>query len=102
MDKFGVGDYVVATKWKDGHAHDQFCVGIYNGYFFNSPEKRHLVIDLQGENFRHNGIRRVQRVSINRGEWIIRNFPLIESYADRFKVWHWVRATWKELNRMGK
>lgn len=95
------GDYVVATKYRDGDPGDQFCIGFYDRSFNHyGIEQRHLVVDAEGKQFRSNGFRRIARVSKKRGEWMVRNLALIEAMRDRFSVWHWWRAPWRELDAM--
>lgn len=72
MDK---GDYVVATKYCDGDPGDQFCVGFYNEYYDHYGQTRHLVVDNDGKNFRHNGFRRCERIADAEGRWLIERFP---------------------------
>jgi hypothetical protein len=91
------GDYVLATKYRDGDPVDQFCIGVYAGSFDHFGETRHLVVDADGNQFRRNGFRRVAKVSAKRGAWMVQNLDLIERMKDRFSVWHWYRAPWKEL-----
>jgi hypothetical protein len=91
------GDYVLASKYKDGDPGDHFCVGFYAESYDHFGEIRHLVTDKEGKNFRANGFRRVARIGRNRGAWMVTHFPLIESMVARYSVWHWYRATWKEL-----
>jgi hypothetical protein len=95
------GDYVVATKYSDGDPGDQFCIGFYNGSYDHYGQTRHLVVDGDGNNFRHNGFRRVARVGAKRGTWMVEHLTLIEAAKDRFSVWHWYRAPWRELNSIG-
>lgn len=94
------GDYVVATKYADGDPGDQFCVGWYDGSYDHHGQTRHLVIDEKGQKFRANGFRRVQRIASARGSWMVLNLKHIESMRDRFSVWHWARAPWKELRKI--
>jgi len=91
------GDYVVATKYADGDPGDQFCIGFYSGCYDHYGQTRHLVVDSAGKNFRHNGFRRVARVSAARGTWMVEHLALIDKLMDRFSVWHWYRAPWWEL-----
>lgn len=93
-----IGDYVLATKYRDGDPGDQFCIGFYNGFFDHFGQVRHLVIDGNGKSFRHNGFRRVETISAKRGEWMIKHLELIERMKDRYSVWHWYRAPWRELD----
>ena len=92
------GDYVVATKYRDGDPVDQFCIGFYKGFYIHYGETRHLVVDSNGTNFRINGFRRVARISSKRGSWMVDHLKHIETMKDRFSVWHWVRASWRELS----
>lgn len=94
------GAYVVATKYNDGDPGDHYCVGFYAGSYTHGSETRHLVVDSCGNLFRHNGFRRVKRVSSRRGNWLVANLALIDRMKDERSVWHWVRAPWKELNKV--
>ena len=94
---FKQGDYVVATKYHDGDPGDQFCIGFYDRSFEHAGGTRHLVVNSNGAQFRHNGFRRVERVSHRRGAWLVNNIALIERLKDRFSVWHWYRASWLDL-----
>lgn len=96
------GDYVVATKYPDGDPGDPFCIGFYNGSYDHYGTTRHLVVDGNGQNFRHNGFRRVERVGSKRGAWIVRHLCLIEALKDRFSIWHWWRAPWRKLDDIGE
>jgi hypothetical protein len=99
--EFSVGDYVVATKYDDGDPGDQFCIGFYNGFYDHYGQTRHLVVDKNGQSFRHNGFRCVRHVGAERGKWMVDNIKLIEQLRDRFSVWHWWKASWKELKSYG-
>ena len=96
------GDYVVATKYGDGDPGDQFCIGTYDGSFDHFGEMRHLVLDNDGKNFRHNGFRRVERVTSKRGAWLVAHLAYIEKMQDQYSVWHWVHASWAELNSVAQ
>ncbi len=88
------GDYVVATKYLDGDPGDQFCVGFYAGSYDHYGQMRHLVVDGECKNFRHNGFRRCETVSSERGSWLVEHMNIIERYGDRYSVWDWVHAPW--------
>ena len=92
------GDYVLATKYVDGDAGDHFCAGFYSGKYDSGSTIRYLVKDKDGRSFRSNGFRRVAVISKARGAWIVRNLYMIERLKDRYSVWHWYRAPWKELH----
>lgn len=80
------GDYVVATKYKDGDPKDHFVVGFYKGITWHG---RYNIVDESGKLFRHNGFRRVQVVSEEVGSKIISNAQYIE--LSGLSVWHFVR-----------
>ena len=92
------GDYVVATKYRDGDPGDQFCIGFHDYSYQNGSSTWHMVVDSFGNQFRHNGFRRVARIGSKRGAWVVRNLCRIEELQDRFSVWHWWRAPWRELD----
>lgn len=96
------GDYVLATKYADGDPGDSFCVGFYDGYYDNGTERRHLVVDSEGKQFRRNGHRRVEKLSHKRGVWIVEHLLHIEAMERRYSVWHWYRAPFSELNAIPK
>ena len=78
------GDYVLATKWHDGDPQDHFVIGIYDHY--RADWDRHIVNDMQGIPFRAGGFRRCEKVSIKRGEWILKNIKDIAIAS--CSVWH--------------
>lgn len=88
------GDYVVATKYRDGDPGDHFCVGFYAGPYDHYGETRHLVVDQNGNQFRANGFRRCESISFDRGKHIVSHMPLIERYRNSYSVWDWVNAPW--------
>lgn len=94
------GDYVVATKYADGNPGDHFCVGFYAGCYDHLGQTRHLVVDSEGNPFRHNGFRRAEHVSPKRGTWMVNHLKHIEALMDRYSVWHWWRAPWRELENV--
>lgn len=97
MSNFQKGDYVIATKYHDGNSGDGFCVGFYKEIYNHYSQTRHIVVDSDDKPFLANGFRRVKKISKRRGEWIVKNFKLIEEMGKRFSVWHWVNVSWKEL-----
>jgi hypothetical protein len=80
------GDYVLATKYSDGDPHDQWCIGFYD----KGENGRHYVIDSEGNQFRHNGFRRVAKISNNRGKWLLENKDSIEFSGK--SLWHFSRV----------
>ena len=83
------GDYVVATKYRDGDPGDHFCIGFYQGCYDHFGQIRHLVADREGKNFRANGFRRVAKVSASRGHWMVEHLSMIEKMG--LSVWRWYR-----------
>ena len=80
------GDYVLATKYCDGDPGDQFSVGFYD----REEKGRHYVVDSDGDQFRENGFRRVAKISLARGEFIVKNTKEIEMGSR--SVWWWKRT----------
>lgn len=80
-----IGDYVLATKWDDGSPCDHFCVGFLSGYTWHN---RYHVVDGNGELFRGNGFRRVERITREEGEKLLGIFPEIANKPGRSLWWH--------------
>ena len=100
MTELKKGDYVLATKYKDGDPGDQWCVGFYDGYIMKGSQKRHMIVDNDGNQFRRNGFRRVERISHARGEFIVAHQTEIEASWPAYRpgkkgcrsLWGWKRA----------
>jgi hypothetical protein len=92
------GDYVLATKYRDGDPADHFCIGYHDRTFDHFGHDFHLVVDADGNQFRYNGFRRIALISSRRGSWMVRHFAHIERMQYRFSVWHWYHAPWAELD----
>ena len=74
-----VGDYVIATKYGDGDPQDHWCVGFYAGVtapHYDPP--RYDVVDAEGNQFRGNGFRRVEKIEAKAGRWMLDNARDIE------------------------
>jgi hypothetical protein len=88
-----VGDYVLATKYGDGDPQDHWCVGFYAG--LTNPEKydppRYDVVDGEGKNFRGNGFRRIKKITLERGAWMLKHAKDIELSGR--SVWHFARCS---------
>lgn len=67
------GDYVLATKYDDGGPCDHFCVGFYAG----RDRDRHFVVDSDGNQFRLNGFRRVEKITYDEGQQLVEMMPSI-------------------------
>jgi hypothetical protein len=88
MIKIKKGDYVLATKYRDGDPLDQWCIGFYKGFLTESLG-RHEVVDSNGKSFRGNGFRRVKKISPRRGEFILSKREEIEVSGK--SLWWWAR-----------
>jgi hypothetical protein len=87
MKELQAGDYVLATKWQDGDPRDHWCIG----FFRKKTEGRFMVVDGNGVNFRSNGFRRIQRITPERGKWILDHREEIE-WSGR-SVWYFARCS---------
>ena len=54
------GDYVLATKYRDGDPADHFCIGYHDRTFDHFGHDFHLVVDADGESIQ------IQRLSPDR------------------------------------
>ena len=84
------GDYVLATKWRDGDPGDQWAVGFFAGMLEKVGEDRYMVSDEDGRQFRGNGFRRVEKISSERGRWLLEHKQLIDDGCR--SLWWWSRA----------
>ena len=91
--KLKIGDYVLATKYSDGDPQDHWAVGIYVGMTEHTTP-RYNVVDILGKHFRHNGFRRINKITRKVGEWILDNSELIE-HSGR-NVWVFVKIAKEE------
>jgi len=85
------GDYVLATKYDDGDPKDPWCIGFYVGL---TSHGRHLVSDDNGNFFRASGYRRVEIISNECGDFMIKYMNLIEESC--YSIWWW-RKNWKQI-----
>lgn len=94
-----IGDYVLATKYRDGDPGDSYCVGFYDGVLDNvAGLTRYLVVDGEGKQFRRNGHRRVEPITDAEGRWLIERFdqfrPMqLDETGERLvgkSVWDWL------------
>lgn len=95
MSDLQAGEYVLATKYADGDPQDHWCVGFYDRPLTQYDVLRHLVVDEDGNQFRGNGFRRVERISAEKGRWLLENAPLIELSGK--SIWHFKRLKIKEV-----
>ncbi len=91
------GDYVLATKYSDGDPQDHWCVGYYAGItapHYDPP--RFDVVDGEGKQFRGNGFRRVEKITPERGAWMLQYARDIE--LSGLSVWHFATCPMNEPN----
>lgn len=73
------GDYVLATKYRDGDPHDGWALGFYDSMLPKIGGDRFMVVNSEGKQYRGNGFRRCERVSDELGDWIFANRIAIEA-----------------------
>lgn len=81
----GVGDYVLATKYSDGDPMDHFCVGFVSEY---THHHRYMIVDNDGNNQRHNGFRRVEKITQDEGRQLVELMPAIGDRRGPSLWWH--------------
>lgn len=79
------GDYVLATKYSDGDPMDHWAIGFYCGPTPHHPD-RFEIRDEHGELFRANGFRRAEKISGERGRWLLKHAVDIERSG--MSLWH--------------
>ena len=91
-----VGDYVLATKYSDGDPRDHFYVGFVSGYTWHH---RYMIVDNDGNNQRHNGFRRVEKLTEDEGRQLVELMPLFGDQRGPSVWWHLanIRGTGQEL-----
>lgn len=67
------GDYVLATRWRDGDPKDPWAVGFYDGSDGADKFPRHYVLNNAGIRIRHKGFARIKKISAKRGAWLLEN-----------------------------
>ena len=82
------GDYVLATKYSDGDPGDHWAVGFFVGMLPKAGGDRFKVADEDGKLFRGNGFRRAEKISAERGQWLLERAKEIESSIQ--SLWNWV------------
>ena len=89
-DLLEVGDYVLATKYRDGSPQDHWAVGFFVGVLPKVSGDRYEVADGEGKLFRGNGFRRAKKISPERGRWMLEHREEIE--GGMRSVWWWART----------
>lgn len=96
MSEVSVGDYVLASKYRDGDPGDQWCVGFLKEVLWQYDPPRYDVVDGEGRSFRGNGFRRIAKITPERGKFILNN---IESIANGSRsIWWWKRTSMIDWN----
>lgn len=95
MKLLAKGTYVLATKYDDGDPQDQWSIGFYDGVtapHYDPP--RYNVVDNDGKQFRGNGFRRVEEISKERGEWILKHAEEIAAadFHSGYTIWYFARC----------
>jgi len=93
-----VGDYVLATKYRDGDPQDHWAIGFYAGPMDYNPP-RHDVVDGEGNRFRGNGFRRIKKITPERGAWMLGHTRDIELSGK--SVWYFARCPMGSPPRSG-
>lgn len=88
-----IGDYVLATKYRDGDPGDPWALGFYAGVAFGD---RHLVKDSNGDQIRAGGYQRVGRLTPEIGNWLYANRVLLEQAPSKINLWG--MYDWEFLN----
>lgn len=91
------GDYVLGTKYPDGDPQDHWAIGFFAGV--TSPHydpPRYNVVDEHGANFRGNGFRRVEKITGERGHWMLKHSQEIE--ASGRSIWYFASLPIEELS----
>lgn len=91
MRPLEAGDYVLATQWHYGHPGDPWYVGFYAW----SEAARHYVVDWFGD-LQPRSWYRVQRISPERGLWLIEHTDLVSQSCR--SLWWWYRASQATLS----
>lgn len=76
-----IGDYVLATKYKDGDSKDLWAIGFYS----HQDGDRYYVVDNNGKQFRLNGFRRIKKITEKQGEYFLANKEAIE--LSNISIW---------------
>lgn len=79
------GDYVLATKYRDGDPQDQWAVGFYD----HTIGDRHFVVGNDGNQLRANGFRRVETITHEQGDYLLQNARDIEMSGN--SVWSFIQ-----------
>lgn len=83
------GDYVLATKYRDGDPQDHWVVGFFVGMLPKATGDRFHIADSDGNLFRGNGFRRAKKISAEHGEWLLARKTEIASGSR--SLWGWLR-----------
>ncbi|MFA2975114.1 hypothetical protein [Acinetobacter pittii] len=80
------GDYVLATKWHDGHSQDHWFVG----FFVEKEGDRYIVADSEGKSARGGGFRCCKKIHPAVGKYLIDNSHTISSI--KLNLWEYIES----------
>lgn len=86
IEEIKKGDYVLATKWQDGHSQDHWFVGL----FVEKEGDRFIVSDIEGNCARASGFRRCQKIHPAVGKYLVDNSQKLS--AIRLNLWEYVES----------
>jgi hypothetical protein len=89
MPRIKDGEYVLATKYRDGDPKDQWAVGFLKSRLKRYTPERYAIVDGEGMAFRNNGFRRIERLTHAVGKAIVANSEIIEQSSH--SLWWWKR-----------
>ena len=92
-----IGSYVLATKYSDGDPGDAWAVGFYDGF----RNKRHYVLDADGNQIRHGGYRMAGVIAAPVGKWLlsVAAAPLEMSPPGSVDLWKMLDTETKKANQ---
>lgn len=82
--KIKKGDYVIATKYRDGSIHDAWEIGFFDS--FDKTESGRVAYFIQGNKRRYSKVKKISQLI---GKLILDNKDFIQN-ADR-SIWWWVK-----------
>lgn len=86
MDELVKGDYVLATKYHDGHPGEHWVVGYFDR-MAGLDGDRYIVVDSGGMPFRASGFRRAEKITKEVGAYLLDYQDAIEDRTT--SLWSW-------------
>lgn len=81
-----IGEYVLGTKWSDGDPQDPWAIGFLSEIHETSYVRYFTVTHADGRIIR-SGLRKVRKISQDRGKWLLENSRMIEESGRRLGYW---------------